>query len=140
MSELCNIFSTNDKWVTFPLCEIFNQEKAKRIGWMCCRYLKKHNNWLQGYFKSQPFSPDFTLKGSLKIVTANYKVKLENFCYKVAWNDKWKKPMRVFLCQKYGNFWSISLELFVKHKPSNCEECLQSEIGGSKGENVRYSK
>ena len=32
------------------------------------------------------------------------------------------KTTLVFLCQKYGKFWSISVKLFVKHKPSNCEE------------------
>ena len=39
---------------------------------------------------------------------------------------KWKKEktMWVFLCQQYGKFWSILLELFVQHKPSNCEEWL----------------
>ena len=35
-----------------------------------------------------------------------------------------KKTTRVFLCQKYGKFWSILLEPFIKHKPSNCEECF----------------
>ena len=39
---------------------------------------------------------------------------------------KWKtitKTTWVFIFQKYGKFWSVSLELFVKHKHWNCEEC-----------------
>ena len=35
---------------------------------------------------------------------------------------KTNKLRQVFFCQKYGKFWSVLLELFVKHKPSNCEE------------------
>ena len=41
---------------------------------------------------------------------------------KVAQIGNWNT--RVFIFQKYGKFWSISLELFVEHKPSNCEEWI----------------
>ena len=41
---------------------------------------------------------------------------------KVAWNEKWKQQLWVSFCQKYSKFWSISLELFVEHKPSIWEE------------------
>ena len=34
-----------------------------------------------------------------------------------------KKTIWVFLCQKYGKFQSVLLELFFEHKPPNCEEC-----------------
>ena len=44
--------------------------------------------------------------------------------YKVAQYKKWKKQLWVFFCQKYSKFWSISLELFVEHKPSIWEEWL----------------
>ena len=33
-----------------------------------------------------------------------------------------KKTTWVFLFQKYGKFWSVSVEFFVEHKPWNCEE------------------
>ena len=35
---------------------------------------------------------------------------------------KMKKTTWVFLCQMYGKFWSISLELFIEHKPSKYEK------------------
>ena len=43
---------------------------------------------------------------------------------KVAWSEKWKKHLWVFVYRyiKYGKFWSISLELFIEHKPWNWEE------------------
>ena len=31
---------------------------------------------------------------------------------------------------KYGKFWSISLELFIKHKPLFSEECRATDAGG----------
>ena len=34
---------------------------------------------------------------------------------------KEKKPIWVFLFQEYGKFWSISLDIFIKHKPWNCK-------------------
>ena len=41
----------------------------------------------------------------------------------VARNEKWKKlPTWVFLLQKYGKFWIISLEHYVEHKPLISEE------------------
>ena len=33
-----------------------------------------------------------------------------------------KKTMWVFIFQKYGKFWSVSLEYFIKHKPLISEE------------------
>ena len=39
-------------------------------------------------------------------------------------NEKRKKQLWVFVYIKYGKFWSISLELFVEHKPLIYEECL----------------
>ena len=45
---------------------------------------------------------------------------------KVAQNEKWKKLLWVFVFIKYGKFWSISLELFIKHKPLLSEECICS--------------
>ena len=44
---------------------------------------------------------------------------------KLAINAKGKKKIYywVFLFQKYGKFWRVSLELFVEHEPWNCEEC-----------------
>ena len=41
---------------------------------------------------------------------------------KVARNEKWKKQHWVFVHIKYGKFWSISLELFIEHKPWNWQE------------------
>ena len=41
---------------------------------------------------------------------------------KLAWNEKWKKQLWVFVYIKYGKFWSVSLELFIKHKPLFSEE------------------
>ena len=42
---------------------------------------------------------------------------------KVAQNEKWKKKLIwVFVFQKYGKFWSISLGYFIKHKPLISEE------------------
>ena len=38
---------------------------------------------------------------------------------KVAQNEK-QNPIWVFLFQKYGKFWSVSLELFIKHKLWSC--------------------
>ena len=43
-------------------------------------------------------------------------------CIKVAWNEKRKKYVD-FVFQKYGNFWSVSLEHFIKDKPFISEEC-----------------
>ena len=41
----------------------------------------------------------------------------------VARNEKQKKTTWVFIFQKYGKFWSVSLEHFIKHKPYISEEC-----------------
>ena len=41
---------------------------------------------------------------------------------KVVWNEKQKKQLWGFVYIKYGKFWSISLELFIKHKPLLSEE------------------
>ena len=38
---------------------------------------------------------------------------------------KHKKKYVGFLMSKV---WQISLELFVKHKPSNCEECMYTQV------------
>ena len=44
---------------------------------------------------------------------------------KVARNKKRKNYMSsVFIFQKYGKFWSISLDHFIKHKPPISEECI----------------
>ena len=42
---------------------------------------------------------------------------------KVAWNEKWKITMWFFVFQKYGKFWSVLRELFIKHKPLISDEC-----------------
>ena len=42
---------------------------------------------------------------------------------KVAWNEKWKKQLWVFVYIKYDKFWSISLGHFIKHEPLISEEC-----------------
>ena len=47
---------------------------------------------------------------------------------KVARNEKWNKQLWVFVYIKYGKFWSISLELFIKQKHLFSEEwcwCLK---------------
>ena len=36
---------------------------------------------------------------------------------------KWKKQLWVLVYIKYGKFCSVSLELFIKHKPLSSEEC-----------------
>ena len=42
---------------------------------------------------------------------------------KVARNEKRKEQYWVFVCIKYGKFWSILLGHFIKHKPLISEEC-----------------
>ena len=42
---------------------------------------------------------------------------------KVTRNEKRKKQLWVFVYIKYGKFWSVSLELFIKQKPPFSEEC-----------------
>ena len=37
--------------------------------------------------------------------------------YKVAWNEKRKKQLWFFVYIRYGKFWSVPLELFIKIKP-----------------------
>ena len=41
---------------------------------------------------------------------------------KVAWNEKWRKQLWVFIYIKYGKFWSVSLEHQVEYKPLISEE------------------
>ena len=41
---------------------------------------------------------------------------------KVAWNEKWKKQILVFVYMNYGKFWSVSQGHFIKHKPLFSEE------------------
>ena len=36
---------------------------------------------------------------------------------------KSEKTIWVYLFQKYGKFWSVSLDNFIKHKPFISEEC-----------------
>ena len=38
----------------------------------------------------------------------------------------------VLIFQKYGKFWSISRELFIKHNPWNCEEWENKEAPRTK--------
>ena len=41
----------------------------------------------------------------------------EKIEYYTVWNNKQKVRSTLF-----GKFWSVSVELFVEHKPWNCEE------------------
>ena len=53
---------------------------------------------------------------------------LQNLPY--FWNTKtdiWKTT-RVFIFQKYGKFWSVSLGHFINHKPLISEECVHHSI------------
>ena len=45
---------------------------------------------------------------------------------KVAQNKKRKKTSWVFVFQKYGKFWSVSLGHFIQHKPLISEECIST--------------
>ena len=59
----------------------------------------------------------FYLMNSLVYVNIDIRKK-----YKVARNETRKNQLWVFVCLRYGKFWSISLELFIEHKPSNSEK------------------
>ena len=43
-----------------------------------------------------------------------------------------EKSMWVFIFQKYGKFWSVSLKHFIKHKPLISEQCTSSRTINSK--------
>ena len=73
-----------------------------------CRYINLHSSQFQGLRS-----------------TKNSSETLQNLPY--FWNTKTNIVFfrtRVFVFQKYGKFWNILPEFFIKHKPFNCEECL----------------